>query len=139
MPVIAQTLSGASDLTLSVLRQFALDQMQDTGDTKGIRRANRIVNQAVRHICGERNWAWHLRRFRITLKPRLRYASVVSMSALGNTVNLLSGSWPSDIAGYTMYFSWDSDLLRIRTRCSSRPRTTPPRPPASRRTDTSST
>lgn len=124
MPVIAQTLSGASDLTFSVLKQFATDQLNDETDAKGVRRAGRIVNQAVRRVCAERNWAWHLRRFRVTLKPRLRYASLVSMSALSHTVRLLSGSWPSDIAGYTLYFSGDTDLMRIRSRTSSTQLTT---------------
>lgn len=118
-PVIAQTLTGASDLTYGVLKQFAIDQLDDRTDDKGIRRAGRIVNQAVKHVAGERNWAWHLRRFRVTLKPRLRYASGVSMSALSHTVRKVTGSWPSDIAGYTLFFSGETDLLRIRTRNSS--------------------
>lgn len=124
MPVIAQTLAGASDLTFGVLKQFALDQLDDRSDTKGIRRAERIVNQAVRHVAGERNWAYHLRRFRVTLKPRLRYASGVSMSAMSHTVRKVTGSWPSDIAGYTLYFSGDTDLMRIRSRVNSTQLTT---------------
>jgi len=123
-PVIATTLAGASDLTYGVLKQFAIDQLDDRTDDKGIRRAGRIVNQAVLHVAGERNWAWHLRRFRVTLRPRLRYSAGVSMSAMSHTVRKVAGSWPSDIAGYTLYFSGRTDLLRIRTRASSTQLTT---------------
>lgn len=123
MPVTATTISGVGDLTFDTLKQYAIDQMSDRTDAKAVRRSERVVNQAVRRLAGEKNWAWHLRRHRIVLRGRSKVTNV-SMSALGNTVTLLSGSWASNAAKASWIFSGDTEVMRIKSRDSSTQLTT---------------
>lgn len=123
MTVTLTALSTPGDLTFATLKQYAKDQLQDRTDAKGVRRAGRIVNQAARRVAGEKLWGWHLRRFRIVLRPK-QYYSQVSASALGNTLTLLSGSWRDDAAQWSWIFSGDTEILRIRSRDSSTQLTT---------------
>ncbi len=119
MAVQLPALSSTSELTYANLKQFATDQLGDRTDAKALRRAGRAVNQALRRLVGQRLWAWHLRRHRMLFRPRIQYSNACSMSAEGNTVTLLSGSWDSGAANYTFYFSGDTELMRVRRRDSS--------------------
>lgn len=127
MPVSANPSTAAGDLTFSALKTYATDQLADRTDTKGVRRVERIVNQAISRLAGERNWAWYLQRHRLLFRPRERYTGI-DMSAEGNTITLTSGTGTSqfrtDAAQWTWYFSGDTELLRIKTRDNSTQLTT---------------
>ena len=119
MPITVDDLDVAGDLSLSTLRRAAMDQLQDKGDAKGERRAERVVNQALKWLASEKRWNWYLRLWTLVLRPKTTLTSRCSMAVDGQTITLTTGTWPSNAATRSFRFSGDTTILRIKTRNSS--------------------
>jgi hypothetical protein len=99
-------------LTFLQLKQYARDQLQDKNDTKAIRRAGRIANNALKMLTAEKTWSFHRIRHRILIQPRATVGGC-TMASRSTTMTLDSGSLPSNASLASFYFSGDTEIMRI--------------------------
>jgi hypothetical protein len=118
-PITLDDLQVVGDLTFSTLKTRARDQLQDKGDAKGVRRAERIVNQALKYIASEKRWTWHRRLHTFVLRANIEYTDAVTMEPDSRTITLESGTWHVSAAARSFHFSGDTTVLRIFSRDSS--------------------
>ena len=115
MAITLETLATAGDLDFATLYGYALDQGQDLNDEKGLRRAKLAVNRALRFLSGERNWTYHRTWHRMLFLAEVGIGGA-AMTYNSKVLTLESGSFPSNAANATWYFSGDTELMKIATR-----------------------
>lgn len=118
MAVTAQTTSNPGELTFEVLKQYAKDQLSDKGGSKGVRRQERIVNRALKFLASEKDWTWQRVLHRVLERPNVTFDDDCTMEAEGKVVTLGSGTFPSNLAQASFYFSGTTEIMKVAVRDS---------------------
>jgi hypothetical protein len=118
MAITVQTISVAGDLTFETLKQYAKDQLQDKGGSKGVRRQERIVNRALKYLASEKDWTFMRALHRVLERPNVRFVDDCTMEAEGKVLTLGSGTFPSNLAQASFYFSGNSEIMKVAVRDS---------------------
>jgi hypothetical protein len=119
MAVTVQTTSNPGDLTFETLKQYAKDQLQDKGGGKGVRRQERVVNRALKYLASEKDWTWQRVLHRVLERPNVSFYDDCTMEAEGKVLTLGSGTFPSNLAQASFYFSGTTEVMKIATRDSA--------------------